>query len=187
MRGAEVNRAAFPAPAFIGGCRGSAILDLVHYAPNGCVNLQLEIEDIRCGSQRGCRRCSFLILSVKCTMTNIVSQELGLLPLEVAHTSFLLERLGQDCEPQQYLRELTQNSLEAIARSGANGEILWKAAPVTLPSGKSGLKLSITDSGDGMTATDLENHINRLSSSGRQQTHEGNFGVGRCSQSRAAR
>jgi len=111
-------------------------------------------------------------------MTTIVSQDLGLLPLEVAHTSFLLERLGQDCEPQQYLRELTQNGLEAIARSGANGEILWKAAPVSSPSGKSGLKLSITDTGDGMTAAEMENHINRLSSSGGQQTHEGNFGVG---------
>ena len=54
-------------------------------------------------------------------------QDLGLLPLEVAHTSFLLERLGQDCEPLQYLRELTQNSLEAIARSKQPGDILWQA------------------------------------------------------------
>ena len=107
-------------------------------------------------------------------MTEVISQNLGLLPLEVAHTSFLLERLGQDCEPQQYLRELTQNSLEAVVRSGAPGDILWHA----VPAGKSGLKLSIIDTGDGMIAGELESHINRLSSSGSQQTHAGNFGVG---------
>jgi HSP90 family molecular chaperone len=107
-------------------------------------------------------------------MTTNVIQDLGLLPLEVAHTSFLLERLGQDCEPLQYLRELTQNSLEAVVRTGQPGHILWRAAPTSFPSGKSGLKLSITDSGDGMSASDLESHINRLSSSGAQQAHDGN-------------
>jgi hypothetical protein len=111
-------------------------------------------------------------------MTNIISQDLGLLPLEVAHTSFLLERLGQDCEPQQYLRELTQNSIEAVVRTRQPGEILWHAAPVGFPSGKTGLKLSILDTGDGMTAAELEAHINRLSSSGAPQTHDGNYGVG---------
>jgi hypothetical protein len=105
--------------------------------------------------------------------TNVISQNLGLLPLEVAHTSFLLERLGQDCEPLQYLRELTQNSIEAVLRTGSAGDVLWHAAP-----DKSGLKLSITDTGDGMSAAELEGHINRLSSSGSQQTHSGNFGVG---------
>jgi len=111
-------------------------------------------------------------------MTDVISQDLSLLPLEVAHTSFLLERLGQDCQPLQYLRELTQNSLEAVGRSGQPGNILWHAAPISFPSGNSGLKLSITDSGDGMIAGELESHINRLSSSGSQQTHAGNFGVG---------
>ena len=109
---------------------------------------------------------------------DLISQDLGLLPLEVAHTSFLLERLGQDCEPLQYLRELTQNSIEAIGRTRQPGDILWHAAPVNFPSGASGLKLSITDTGDGMSASELEGHINRLSSSGSPQTHEGNFGVG---------
>jgi hypothetical protein len=112
------------------------------------------------------------------TQNLISTQDLGLLPLEVAHTSFLLERLGQDCEPLQYLRELAQNSLEAIARTKQPGTILWQATTVTFPSGKSGLKLSILDTGDGMTASELEGYINRLSSSGSQQTHAGNFGVG---------
>ena len=48
------------------------------------------------------------------------------LPLTVANTGFLLERLGQDCHPLQFLRELTQNSIEAIGRSSAtDGLIVW--------------------------------------------------------------
>lgn len=39
------------------------------------------------------------------------------LPLSVANTGFLLDRLGEDCHPLQFLRELTQNSIEAIGRT----------------------------------------------------------------------
>ncbi len=46
------------------------------------------------------------------------------------------------------------------------------------PSGKSGIKLSITDSGAGMTGEEMERHINQLSASGSQQSMQGNFGVG---------
>ena len=36
------------------------------------------------------------------------------LPMTVANTGFMLDRLGQDCSPLQFLRELTQNAIEAI-------------------------------------------------------------------------
>ena len=49
----------------------------------------------------------------------------NLLPMTVLNIGFLLDRLGQDCHPLQYLRELTQNSIEAISRVGAPGEITW--------------------------------------------------------------
>ena len=39
------------------------------------------------------------------------------LPLSVGNTGFLLDRLGEDCHPLQFLRELTQNAVEAIART----------------------------------------------------------------------
>ena len=35
-------------------------------------------------------------------------------PMTVKNTFFLLDRLGQDCHQLQFLRELTQNSIEAI-------------------------------------------------------------------------
>ncbi len=36
------------------------------------------------------------------------------LALTVSNTGFLLDRLGQDCAPLQFVRELTQNAIEAI-------------------------------------------------------------------------
>src|SRR5688500_1710331 len=47
------------------------------------------------------------------------------LPMTVDKVSFLLVRLGQDCSPLQYLRELTQNAIEAVQRSGAPGQLMW--------------------------------------------------------------
>ena len=36
-----------------------------------------------------------------------------ILPMEVADMTFLVNRLGEDCAPLQYVRELTQNAIEA--------------------------------------------------------------------------
>jgi hypothetical protein len=48
------------------------------------------------------------------------------LKMGVKNTGFLLDRLGQDCTPLQYLRELTQNSIEAIqAVPEGEGQIVW--------------------------------------------------------------
>src|SRR5687768_11172286 len=48
------------------------------------------------------------------------------LPMTVSNTGFMLDRLGQDCSPLQFLRELTQNAIEAIlATRERQGEIVW--------------------------------------------------------------
>ena len=36
------------------------------------------------------------------------------LPMTVENMTFMLDRLGQDCAPLQFVRELTQNAIEAI-------------------------------------------------------------------------
>ncbi len=101
------------------------------------------------------------------------------LPMNVAEPSFLVDRLGQDCRPEQFLRELTQNSIEAIIRTGGPGQIVWQAAPrFFFPESRQfGSKLSISDNGCGMTAQELELFINRLTASGSQPSLSGNFGV----------
>lgn len=100
------------------------------------------------------------------------------LPMSVANTGFMLDRLGQDCAPLQFLRELTQNALEACeALADPGGEIVWDVEwnRHTLTDV---YKLAIVDTGVGMTGPEMIEYINRLSSSARQQSHEGNFGVG---------
>lgn len=100
------------------------------------------------------------------------------LSLSVANTGFMLDRLGMDCDPLQFLRELTQNAIESIQRTPEKtGQILWDVDWVTYD--LEGLyKLSITDTGDGMTGEDMNKYINSLSSSSSIQSHVANFGVG---------
>src|SRR5262245_46150860 len=99
------------------------------------------------------------------------------LPMDVKNTGFLLDRLGQDCHPLQFLRELTQNSIQAIQRTNEPGEVLWDVDWNYFDLTEV-MKLCVIDTGDGMTGPEMVEHINRLSSSGAQQSLTGNYGVG---------
>lgn len=94
--------------------------------------------------------------------------------MQVADLAFLLERLGADCGDQQYLRELTMNSLEAGA-TNVHWDVDWKLHEA---SGRTLYKLSCIDDGHGMSAREMVQHINNLSSSGGVQAMDANFGVG---------
>ena len=100
------------------------------------------------------------------------------LPMSVRNVGFLLDRLGQDCTPLQFLRELTQNGIEAIARTGNPGEIVWDVDWISYDLAGGPVKLSITDTGDGMTGEEMLEFINQLSSSGAEQSFSTNYGVG---------
>lgn len=101
-------------------------------------------------------------------------------PLTVSNTGFMLDRLGRDCAPLQFLRELTQNSIEAIMRTTEKeGEIRWDVDWNRFDLTGDGIfKLAVIDTGDGMTGPDMEKYINQLSSSINPQSHQGNFGIG---------
>lgn len=99
------------------------------------------------------------------------------LAMTVHNIGFLLNRLGQDCHAVQYLRELTQNSIEALLRTGEPGEIIWDLDWTTLDLDHV-QKLCITDTGDGMTGEEMVRFINQLSSSVSAQSMSGNYGVG---------
>ena len=101
--------------------------------------------------------------------------------LSVANPTFLLERLGSECTDLQGLRELTVNGLDAIARSATalGGRVVWDLDWQRFDaSGGRVRKLSVTDTGTGMTPEQLRRYINQLASSGREQSASGNFGVG---------
>jgi hypothetical protein len=99
------------------------------------------------------------------------------LPMSVHNVGFLLDRLGQDCSPLQYLRELTQNAIEAVQRTRTSGQIIWDVDWISFDLGGP-MKVCIIDSGDGMTGEDMLQFINQLSSSGSEQSFSGNYGVG---------
>ncbi|MGF1472101.1 MAG: hypothetical protein ACFB50_10220 [Rubrobacteraceae bacterium] len=100
------------------------------------------------------------------------------LNMGVKNTGFLLDRLGQDCAPLQYLRELTQNSIEAIqATPTGRGQIAWDLDYNILEL-EGYYKLSIVDTGVGMTGEEMVQYINHLSSSMHTQSYEANYGVG---------
>jgi hypothetical protein len=101
--------------------------------------------------------------------------------LQVANPTFLLERLGSECTDLQGLRELTVNGLDAISAQGpvASGRVVWDLDWHRFDaSGGRVRKLSVTDTGTGMTPEQLRRYINQLASSGREQSAAANFGVG---------
>jgi hypothetical protein len=99
------------------------------------------------------------------------------LPMTVHKVGFLLDRLGQDCSPLQFLRELTQNAIEAVQRTGTPGEVMWDVDWISYDLGGP-MKACIVDTGDGMTGDEMIRLINQLSSSGSEQSFTGNYGVG---------
>jgi hypothetical protein len=100
------------------------------------------------------------------------------LPMTVDKVGFLLDRLGQDCSPLQYLRELTQNAIEAIRRTRKGGEVIWDVDWISYDLAGGPMRACIIDNGDGMTGEEMIRFINQLSSSGSEQSFTGNYGVG---------
>src|SRR5687768_17293976 len=102
------------------------------------------------------------------------------LALSVDNMGFMLERMGRDCAPLQFLRELTQNSIEAILRTptkegGIRCDVDWNRFDLV---GDGVFKLAVIDTGDGMTGPEMVKYINQLSSSINPRSHQGNFGIG---------
>ena len=100
------------------------------------------------------------------------------LEMEVANTGFMLDRPGEDCAPLQYLRELTQNSLEAVQHLPTpEGEIIWDVDWNRFELTGT-YKIACIDTGIGMTGEEMLEYINKLSSSMHVQAFDANFGVG---------
>jgi hypothetical protein len=112
------------------------------------------------------------------TMSERIAAGTHTLEMEVANTGFMLDRLGQDCSPLQFLRELTQNSIEAIQQlPDKQGQIIWDVDWNRYD--LTGIyKLACIDTGIGMTGEEMLEYINKLSSSMHLQAFDANYGVG---------
>ena len=92
----------------------------------------------------------------------------------------LINNLGRDCLPDQYLREFVKNSIEAIQRTEEKkGTILvdcnW---PDWHYLDNKPIKISFTDNGDGMSPQQMEKLLNQLSASGSKASKHKHYGVG---------
>ncbi len=100
--------------------------------------------------------------------------------LRVENVSRLLNIMANGVSPDQFARELTMNSIEAINRAKVKkGKIHWGIDPIHKK--KFGVeKLMISDNGDGMTPQEMESHLGTLAVEGGNKNHgeSGNFGVG---------
>lgn len=98
--------------------------------------------------------------------------------MSVANMTFMVDRLGADCAPGQFIRELTQNSIAAVgALPERLGEVIWDVDWNT--QALTGCyKLCVIDTGIGMTGPEMVEYINKLSSSIHEQSTTTNFGVG---------
>ena len=94
------------------------------------------------------------------------------MPMGVANIGFMLRRLGEDTGDLQYLRELTKKSLEADATL-----VVWDVDWLMFKAFGT-YKLCCIDNGRGMSSREMVQHINNLSSSGRVQAMDANYGVG---------
>lgn len=111
--------------------------------------------------------------------TTSVAHTRDTLPMRVANMTFLVMKLGEDCAPLQYVRELTQNAIEGIRQLGGEpGQIVWDVDWTSHDLLDGVFKLSCIDTGAGMTGPEMEKYINELSSSISEQSATGNFGVG---------
>lgn len=100
------------------------------------------------------------------------------LPMTVADMTFLVGKLGSECDSLQFVRELTQNAIEGIQQlPDRQGDVIWDVA-WNHHDLLGVYKLACVDTGSGMTGQEMEEYINKLSSSRHQQSATGNFGVG---------
>ena len=87
----------------------------------------------------------------------------------------LIQNLGPDCTPSQFMREFVKNAFEACQRAGVNGRVEVDFNDYSRSKGE--YKISFTDTGDGMTADQMVSLLNNLSASGATNQHK-NYGVG---------
>ena len=101
------------------------------------------------------------------------------LAFSVDNTDFLVDVLHKDCHPLQFLRELTQNGIEAVLATGAPGRVTWDVDWLHYDLADEPIyKLCVTDTGVGMNGEEQKRYINHLSSSIHEQSMDGNYGVG---------
>ena len=88
-----------------------------------------------------------------------------------------LEMFSEPVTNEQFLREFTQNSIEAIEASGGSGHIYWQNDPEE-EDRLGAPKISIVDNGVGMTGEEMRTLLNKGGKTTKRRALDGNFGIG---------
>lgn len=98
--------------------------------------------------------------------------------VEPGGLGFMLDMFGHNTPPLQFLREFTQNSIQAVlATPERTGTVVWDVyEPWVEEYGVK--KLCCIDTGVGMTGEEIHRYINHAFCSTHRQSHDANFGIG---------
>ena len=102
--------------------------------------------------------------------------------LSIADNKAFVDRMHNDCSPQQEIRELTVNSIQSVMRkfgSKEGGVVTWDVDWM-LYNENEPRKLCIVDNGDGIEGDNMELFLNHLSSGiqSRDASGDTNYGIG---------
>ena len=90
---------------------------------------------------------------------------------------WIVEMVSKPVTNEQFLREFTQNSIEAIEVSGGSGHIYWQNDPEE-EDRLGAPKISIVDNGVGMTGEEMRTLLNKGGKTTKRRALDGNFGIG---------
>ena len=108
---------------------------------------------------------------------NTTNDDFTLSEMTADNVSWGVDLMHKDCAPLQYLREFTENGIQAIEQAGTPGKIVWTFDRNWYKINGS-YKAAIIDNGIGMTGREIAQYINKIFSSGKQLGLTKNYGIG---------
>ncbi|WP_060978625.1 MULTISPECIES: hypothetical protein [Pseudomonadota] len=98
-------------------------------------------------------------------------------PIKIADIDFTVSRQIEQCPKTMMLRELAMNAIEAAAKAPAGRRIV-EIKGKAIPECGDTRKLTIWNTGPGMSSTELDHICDLAASLGKDMALEGNFGMG---------
>ena len=93
------------------------------------------------------------------------------------NVSWGVDLMHKDCAHLQYLREFTENGIQAIEDTNNPGQIIW-TFDRNWHNSNGSYKATMIDNGVGMTGREIAQYINKIFSSGKQLGLNKNYGIG---------
>lgn len=105
------------------------------------------------------------------------NDDFSLTEMTADNVSWGVDLLHKDCADMQFLREFTENGIQAVEDAGGEGDVVWTYDRRWHEKNGS-YKATIIDNGIGMTGRDVAKYINKIFSSGKVLGLDKNYGIG---------